>query len=104
MISLLELRELKVRVEGQLVVNNLALRLKSAIAGLGIAYLPEDQVRTHVAEGQLLQVLDDWCPPFSSYEPQATHARVRLAGRYPALPETLSGFIPIFSILPTWHL
>ena len=43
-------RELKVRVEGQLVFNNLALRLNSALAGLGLAYLPEDQVRTHVAE------------------------------------------------------
>jgi DNA-binding transcriptional LysR family regulator len=60
-------RELKVRVEGQLVFNNLALRLKSALAGLGLAYLPEDQVRSHVAEGQLVQVLDDWCPPFSGY-------------------------------------
>jgi DNA-binding transcriptional LysR family regulator len=60
-------RELKVRVEGQLVFNNLALRLKSAVAGLGLAYLPEDQVRSHVADGQLVQVLDDWCPPFSGY-------------------------------------
>ena len=60
-------RELKVRVEGQLVFNNLALRLKSALAGLGLAYLPEDQVRRHVADGQLVQVLDDWCPPFSGY-------------------------------------
>jgi DNA-binding transcriptional LysR family regulator len=38
-------RELKVRVEGQLVFNNLALRLDAALAGLGLAYLPEDQVR-----------------------------------------------------------
>ena len=59
--------ELKVRVEGQLVFNNLALRLKSALAGLGLAYLPEDQVRTHVADGRLVQVLDDWCPAFSGY-------------------------------------
>jgi DNA-binding transcriptional LysR family regulator len=59
--------ELKVRVEGQLVFNNLALRLKSALAGLGLAYLPEDQVRTHVADGRLVQVLDDRCPAFSGY-------------------------------------
>jgi DNA-binding transcriptional LysR family regulator len=59
--------ELKVRIEGQLVFNNLALRLKSALAGLGLAYLPEDQVRTHVADGRLVQVLDDWCPAFSGY-------------------------------------
>ena len=60
-------REVKVRVDGQLVFNNLALRLKSALAGLGLAYLPEDQVRTHVADGRLVQVLNDWCPPFSGY-------------------------------------
>lgn len=36
-------RELKVRVEGQLVFNNIALRLNSALAGLGLAYMPEDQ-------------------------------------------------------------
>jgi DNA-binding transcriptional LysR family regulator len=60
-------RVLKVRVEGQLVFNNLALRLKSALAGLGLAYLPEDQVRSYIADGHLVRVLDDWCPPFSGY-------------------------------------
>jgi DNA-binding transcriptional LysR family regulator len=35
-------RELKVRVEGQLVFNNIALRLNAALAGFGLAYLPED--------------------------------------------------------------
>jgi DNA-binding transcriptional LysR family regulator len=60
-------RELKVRVEGQLVFNNLALRLNAALAGLGLAYLPEDQVQTHVADGRLIRVLADWCPPFSGY-------------------------------------
>ncbi|MGO8954160.1 MAG: LysR family transcriptional regulator [Rhodomicrobium sp.] len=60
-------RELKVRVEGQLVFNNIALRLNAALAGLGLAYLPEDQVRTYLASGRLIRVLDDWCPPFSGY-------------------------------------
>jgi DNA-binding transcriptional LysR family regulator len=44
-------RELKVRVEGQLVFNNLALRLNAALAGLGLALLPEDKVQTHLADG-----------------------------------------------------
>jgi DNA-binding transcriptional LysR family regulator len=44
-------REMKVHVEGQLVFNNIALRLKAVLAGFGLAYLPEDQVRTHIAEG-----------------------------------------------------
>jgi DNA-binding transcriptional LysR family regulator len=60
-------RELKVRVEGQLVFNGIALRLKAALAGFGLAYLPEDQVQTYVADGRLIRVLDDWCPPFSGY-------------------------------------
>src|SRR4051795_4240895 len=60
-------RELRVRVEGQLVFNNIALRLKAALAGLGLAYLPEDQVRSHLADGRLVRVLEDWCPPFSGY-------------------------------------
>lgn len=60
-------RELKVHVEGPLVFNNLALRLNAVLAGLGLAYLPEDQILTHVADGRLIRVLEDWCPPFSGY-------------------------------------
>jgi DNA-binding transcriptional LysR family regulator len=60
-------RELKVRVDGPLVLNNIALRLKAAVAGLGLAYLPEDQVQAHIAGGHLVRVLADWCPPFSGY-------------------------------------
>ena len=60
-------RELKVRVEGQLVFNTIALRLDAALAGLGLAYLPEDQVRPHLAAGRLVRVLEGWCPPFAGY-------------------------------------
>ena len=60
-------RELKVRAEGQLVFNNLALRLNAALAGLGLAYLPEDPVQRHLADGGLVRVVADWCPPFSGY-------------------------------------
>jgi len=60
-------RELKVRVEGQLVVNGTDLILDAALAGLGLAYLPEDQVRAHLADGRLIRVLADWCPSFQGY-------------------------------------
>jgi DNA-binding transcriptional LysR family regulator len=60
-------RELRVRVEGQLVFNNIALRLNAVLAGLGLAYLPEDQVEPYVADGRLIRVLEDWCAPFSGY-------------------------------------
>jgi DNA-binding transcriptional LysR family regulator len=60
-------RELKVRVEGHLVFNNIALRLSAALAGFGLACLPEDQIRTDVANGRLVEVLADWCQCFSGY-------------------------------------
>jgi DNA-binding transcriptional LysR family regulator len=60
-------RELKVRVEGQLVLNSTGLMLDAALAGSGLAYLPEDQVQAHLASGRLIRVLADWCQPFSGY-------------------------------------
>ncbi|WP_371418985.1 LysR family transcriptional regulator [Labrys sp. KNU-23] len=60
-------RELKVRVEGPLVFNNLALRLKGALGGLGLAYVPEDSVQDLIAQGRLMRVLGDWCAPFAGY-------------------------------------
>lgn len=60
-------REVRVRGEGQLVFNNLGLRLSSALDGLGVAYMPEDQVLPFVADGRLIRVLEDWCPSFPGY-------------------------------------
>jgi DNA-binding transcriptional LysR family regulator len=60
-------RELKARVDGQLVFNSLAMRINAALAGLGLAYLPKDQVQPYVADGRLIRVLTDWCSPFSGY-------------------------------------
>lgn len=60
-------KELKVRVDGQLVFNNLALRVQSALDGLGLAFLPEDQVKAHIEQGRLISVLEDWCPMSPGY-------------------------------------
>jgi DNA-binding transcriptional LysR family regulator len=60
-------RALNVRVEGQLIVNDIRLALQAARDGLGIAYLPEDFVQPDVNEGQLVRVLEPWCPPFAGY-------------------------------------
>lgn len=60
-------QEVNVRVEGQLVFNNLALRVQSALDGLGIAYLPEDTVASHIKANRLIRVLEEWCPTFSGY-------------------------------------
>lgn len=58
---------LKVRVDGQLVFNSIAMRLDAALRGLGMAYMPEDLVTKHIKEGQLIRVLTDWCPLFQGY-------------------------------------
>ena len=55
------------RVEGQLVFNSVAPILNAALAGFGLAYLPEDQVQRTSSEGRLIRVLADWCPPFPGY-------------------------------------
>ena len=60
-------RELKVRVEGQIVLNGTSQILEAAIAGLGLAYLPEDLVLPHLTGGRLRRVLEDWCPPYAGY-------------------------------------
>jgi DNA-binding transcriptional LysR family regulator len=60
-------RSLRVRVDGQVVFNNISLRLQAVRAGLGLAYLPEDQVQTELADGRLILLLADWCPRFAGY-------------------------------------
>jgi DNA-binding transcriptional LysR family regulator len=60
-------RELKVRVEGQLVFSSTAMILEAVLAGFGLAYLPEDEVQARIAEGKLIRVLADWCPRFPGY-------------------------------------
>lgn len=60
-------KDIKVRVDGQLVFNNLALRLQSALDGLGVAFMPEDQVRCFIDDGRLVAVLDEWCPATTGY-------------------------------------
>src|SRR5437588_3825892 len=60
-------RELRVRVEGQLVFNGTFQMLNAALAGFGLAYVPEDVAGPHLAKGRLKRVLEDWCPPYSGY-------------------------------------
>ena len=60
-------RELKVRVEGQMTFNGAAQMLNAALAGYGLAYIPEGMVEPHLAKGRLKRVLGDWCQPYSGY-------------------------------------
>lgn len=56
-----------VRVEGQLTFNTSEHVVDAALAGLGIAFLPEEEFGTHLQEGKLIRVLEEWCRPFPGY-------------------------------------
>jgi DNA-binding transcriptional LysR family regulator len=58
---------MNVRVDGQLVLGTATFMLMAARDGFGLAYLPEDEVRSDLKSGRLIRVLADWCPPFSGY-------------------------------------
>ena len=60
-------RDLNVRVEGPLILNDIAMVLTAAAEGVGLACVMEDQAEVHIKAGKLVRVLKDWCPPFSGY-------------------------------------
>jgi len=60
-------RELKVRVEGPLTFNRSTFAVEAACKGLGIACVPDDHVGDELADGRLVRLLGDWCPPFAGY-------------------------------------
>ncbi len=60
-------RELNVRVDGQVVFNDMALIVKAATEGFGLASVLEGQARQLISDGRLVRVLADWCPPFPGY-------------------------------------
>jgi DNA-binding transcriptional LysR family regulator len=60
-------RELKVRVEGRAAFSTVSMMRQAALDGLGLAYLPEDQVEGAIDEGRLVRVLADWSPPRPAY-------------------------------------
>jgi len=60
-------KEVKVKVTGQWIFNSVTPVLRAALAGQGLAYLPDDLATEHLAEGRLIRVLDDWCQPYAGY-------------------------------------
>jgi DNA-binding transcriptional LysR family regulator len=60
-------REIKIRVEGQLVFNNIYNVLNAALDGFGLAYMPEEIALPHIEKGQLKRVLQDYSPYWDGY-------------------------------------
>jgi DNA-binding transcriptional LysR family regulator len=85
-------RALKVRVEGQLVFNSATMAVKAALAGVGLAFVPEERIAPHLESGRLQRVLLDWSPTFTGFhlyypsrrQPTPAFAVVANALRYSA--------------------
>jgi DNA-binding transcriptional LysR family regulator len=60
-------RKVEVGVDGPLVFDDEEMVLDAALAGVGLAYLIEDQVASRLRAGTLSRVLEDWCPPFPGF-------------------------------------
>jgi DNA-binding transcriptional LysR family regulator len=60
-------QELNVRIQGRTAFNTVGMMRQAALDGFGLAYLPEDQVETAIADGKLVRILADWCPPRPAY-------------------------------------
>ncbi|MFT4066790.1 LysR family transcriptional regulator [Paraburkholderia sp.] len=60
-------QKLNVRVDGQIIFNTSPSMVDAALAGLGIAFLPEAEFAPHIEDGRLTRVLEDWCAPFPGY-------------------------------------
>lgn len=79
--------EIAVDVPGNLTLDDNDLLVQAAADGRGVAYVPEHFARPFLASGQLVTVLDDWCPPtpgLALYYPRSQH-----------IPSPLRAFIDI---------
>ena len=56
-----------VSVSGPLVFNDVELTLRAALDGVGLAFALEEHVAERIARGELVRVLEDWCPPFDGF-------------------------------------
>ncbi|GLR47646.1 LysR family transcriptional regulator [Sphingomonas astaxanthinifaciens] len=75
-------RAVNVRVEGQFVVNDIAVVRQAAVDGVGLCYLPRDYLQDQIDRGDLVPVLEEWCPPFPGYHlyyPSRRHQSPALA-------------------------
>lgn len=69
-------RNVSIDVPGTLVLDDVRLVTHAAAEGLGLAYVPESTAHPYLDDGQLVTVLDDWCPPVPGlflYHPANRH-------------------------------
>jgi DNA-binding transcriptional LysR family regulator len=58
-------QKLEARVRGQVVFTSAYHMLDAALTGCGLAFLPVNMAGPHVSAGNLVSVMEDWCPRFA---------------------------------------
>src|ERR1700704_1481231 len=58
-------KKVEIAVQGRLIVNDVYLALRAALAGAGIAYLSHNMASPYRADGRLVPVLAAWCVALS---------------------------------------
>jgi DNA-binding transcriptional LysR family regulator len=77
-----------VSVDGPVIASDTAFTVRAAIDGVGLAFSLEDDVAELLARGELVRVLEDWCPPFDGfflYYPSRRHQPAALQALVEAL-------------------
>ena len=57
----------EVAIPGRLVLDDRSLIVAAALDGYGLAHIHEALVADHVARGELVRVLEDWCPVLTRF-------------------------------------
>lgn len=81
-------RETRVSIDGPLAINNIELIRDAALDGLGLAYLPLDQVQRDLENGRLVRVLGRSTPDLPGYHLYYPHRR-HASSAFALLVETL---------------
>lgn len=58
---------LTVAVNGPLIVDDVAVMIRAAVDGVGLAFTTMEHAAPQLASGALVRVLEDWCPPFPGF-------------------------------------
>lgn len=86
-------QQLTVDVPGPLTLDHIGLMNEAAIDGMGIAYVPDSSARAYLESGELVTVLDDWCPAIPGlflYYPAGRHVPAGLRAFIDVLKEVIA--------------
>lgn len=84
-------------VNGPMTLGNLNSMIEAALAGIGVAWVPESQVAEHLADGRLVALLREWSvamPGLALYYPANRHPPAPLRLFVQAVRDWVSGDTP----------